>query len=77
MLATGVAWTSILSALPVAAQVALPGWVRARGVAAFVVLFMGGMRVGSILWGQVATHLGIPGALTTAASGMLLAIQLT
>ena len=60
MLATGVAWISILSALQVAAQLTLPRWVRARGLAAFVVIFMGGMALGSILWGQVATHVGIP-----------------
>ena len=61
MLATGVAWISILSALQVSAQLTLPAWVRARGLAAFVVVFMGGMALGSILWGQVATHIGIPG----------------
>jgi MFS family permease len=77
MLATGVAWISILSALQVAAQLTLPAWVRARGLAAFVVVFMGGMAIGSIVWGQVATHIGIPAALTTAACGMLLAIALT
>jgi MFS family permease len=77
MLATGVAWISILSALQVSAQMTLPAWVRARGLAAFVVVFMGGMALGSILWGQVATHIGIPAALTTAAIGMLIAIVLT
>jgi len=77
MLLTGVAWISILSALQVSAQMTLPPWVRARGLAAFVVVFMGGMALGSILWGQVATHIGIPAALTTAAVGMALAIALT
>jgi quinol monooxygenase YgiN len=77
MLATGVAWISILSALQVSAQMTLPAWVRARGLAAFVVVFMGGMALGSILWGQVATRIGIPAALTTAALGTLLAIGLT
>src|SRR5450432_2533105 len=77
MLATGAAWISILSALQVSAQLTLPAWVRARGLAAFVVVFMGGMALGSILWGQVATHIGIPGALMTAAFGMLIAIALT
>ena len=77
MLATGVAWISILSALQVSAQMTLPAWVRARGLAAFVVIFMGGMALGSILWGQVATRIGIPAALTTAALGMVLAIALT
>jgi len=77
MLATGVAWISILSALQVAAQLTLPEWVRARGLAAFVVVFMGGMALGSILWGQVATRVGIPAALTAAAIGMALAVVLT
>jgi MFS family permease/quinol monooxygenase YgiN len=77
MLATGVAWISILSALQVSAQLTLPAWVRARGLAAFVVVFMTGMALGSILWGQVATRTGIPAALTTAALGTLLAIRLT
>jgi MFS family permease len=77
MLATGVAWISILSALQVSAQMTLPAWVRARGLAAFVVVFMGGMAIGSILWGQVATHIGIPAALTVAALGMVAAIVLT
>lgn len=77
MLATGAAWIAILSALQVAAQMTLPPWVRARGLAAFVVVFMGGMALGSIMWGQVATRIGIPAALTAAASGTVLFIALT
>ena len=77
MLATGVAWIAILSALQISAQMTLPPWVRARGLAAFVVVFMGGMALGSILWGQVASQIGIPRALTAAAAGMLIAIALT
>jgi len=77
MLATGVAWISILSALQVTAQMTLPGWVRARGLASFFVVFMAGMALGSILWGQVATRIGISAALTIAALGMVAAIGLT
>jgi MFS family permease len=77
MLATGVAWIAILSSLQVAAQLTLPPWVRARGLAAFVVVFFGGMALGSVLWGQVATITGIPMALTIAAAGMTVAIALT
>jgi MFS family permease/quinol monooxygenase YgiN len=77
MLATGVAWISILSSLQVAAQLTLPAWVRARGLAAFIVVFMGGMGLGSILWGQVASVVGIPAALTAAAIGMIVAVGLT
>jgi MFS family permease/quinol monooxygenase YgiN len=77
MLATGVAWISILSALQVTAQMTLPAWVRARGLASFFVVFMAGMALGSILWGQVATRIGIPAALTIAGLGMVAAIGLT
>ncbi len=77
MLATGVAWISILSALQVSAQTTLPPWVRARGLAAFVVTFMAGMALGSIAWGQIASHIGIPYALTVAAAGMVIAVALT
>ena len=77
MLATGMAWIAILSALQVSAQITLPEWVRARGLAAFVVVLMGGMALGSILWGQAASRFGIPAALTAAALGMLAAIALT
>jgi len=77
MLATGVAWIAILSALQVSAQMALPPWVRARGLAAFVVVFMGGMALGSVLWGQVASRVGIPDTLTMAAVGMAAAIGIT
>ncbi len=77
MLATGAAWIAILSALQVSAQMTLPEWVRARGLAAFVVVFMGGMALGSIAWGQVANAIGIPMALTAAAAGMVAAIALT
>ena len=51
--------------------------MRARGLAAFVVVFMGGMALGSVLWGQVATRIGIPAALTIAALGMAVAIAAT
>ena len=67
MFASGMAWISVISSLMAAAQVALPAWVRARGLAFFWVLFTGGMAVGSAIWGQVASWVGIPAVLTIAA----------
>ena len=60
MFATGTAWLTVLSALQVTAQTALPAWVRARGLAVYMVVFMAGMAGGSALWGHVATVAGIP-----------------
>jgi predicted MFS family arabinose efflux permease len=77
MLLTGVAWICVVSSLMTAAQTALPGWVRARGLALFWVVFMGGMAAGSALWGQVASWIGIPYALTVSAFGALLGIAAT
>ncbi len=77
MLFIGTAWISVVSSLMTAAQTALPAWVRARGLALFWVVFMGGMAAGSAIWGQVASWIGIPYALTAAAAGALLGIAAT
>ncbi|MEO6079282.1 MAG: MFS transporter [Steroidobacteraceae bacterium] len=67
----GTAWLASLSALIVAAQLAVPDALRARGMALFTAVFYGCLALGSLLWGQVATHLNLSGALLIAASGML------
>jgi hypothetical protein len=74
MLLTGATWISVVSSLMTAAQTALPGWVRARGLALFWVVYMGGMAAGSALWGQVASLIGIPYALTVAAVSAVIGI---
>lgn len=76
-LLAGASWIAVLSSLNLSAQTALPDWVRARGLAVFLTVFFGTMAAGSLLWGQVATHLGIPAALSIAAAGALAAIPLT
>ena len=37
---------------------ALPDWVRGRGLA-YIMVFSGAMSVGSTLWGQLATWIGL------------------
>ncbi len=73
----GAAWLSVMSSLQVAAQMALPAWVRARGLALFLTVFQGAMAVGSVVWGQVADRAGIPVALAVAAAGALAGIAAT
>jgi MFS family permease len=73
----GASWIAVLSSLNVSAQVALPEWVRARGLSIFLTVFFGSMSLGSALWGQAATQFGISGALLVAAVGALIAIPLT
>ena len=73
----GAAWIAVLSTLNVSAQVALPEWVRARGLALFMTVYFGAHTAGSALWGRVAALLGLPLALFIAAAGAFLAIPLT
>ncbi len=68
----GLAWISTMVSLNLSAQSALPNWVRARGLAVFLMVFSGGMTLGSLLWGQVAQATSIPVALLVAAAGALL-----
>jgi MFS family permease len=73
----GVSWIAVLAGLNVSAQVALPDWVRGRGLSMFVTIFFGAMTLGSAVWGQVASMTGLPEAHFIAAAGALVAIPLT
>jgi MFS family permease len=80
LLASGVAgasWIAVLASLNVSAQVALPDWVRGRGLAIFVTAFFGALSVGSAIWGQIAGMAGLPTAHFLAAAGALATIPLT
>ena len=70
MLVIGAAWLAVMSSLMVAAQVALPEWVKARGLAVTQMVFNGGLMFGSVLWGVVADQWGIPWALVLSAGGL-------
>ena len=71
MLVAGVAWIALMSSLNVAAQVAIPGWVRARALAVYLLVFQGSMALGSLLWGGLAAWAGVSTALSVAAGGLL------
>jgi MFS family permease len=72
MVPTGLGWLLALSALNTAMQLTLPAWVRARGLAVYLVVFMGGQGIGSLLWGLAARPLTTTGALIVAAALLLL-----
>jgi len=76
-LVAGAAWTIVLAGLYVSAQIALPDWVRGRGLAIFLTVIFGSVAVGSAVWGQVAARAGLEAALFAAAAGALLAIPLS
>jgi predicted MFS family arabinose efflux permease len=76
-LIAGAAWTLVLSILYVSAQVALPDWVRGRGLAIFLTVVFGATTVGSAAWGQLAGMAGLATAHFVAAAAVVLAIPLS
>lgn len=72
----GASWIAVLASLNVSAQLALPEWVRGRGLAINVTVFFGTMTLGSVLWGHVAGMMGLPATHFIAAAGALAAIPL-
>ena len=73
----GFSWIAAISALNLSAQLALPEWVRGRGLALFVTIMFGAMTAGSVVWGKLAGLAGLPVTHLAAAAGALLAIPAT
>ncbi|HEY1236544.1 MAG TPA: MFS transporter [Candidatus Binatia bacterium] len=67
MIIGGSAWIAIMSTFNVAAQVTVPGWVRARALAVYGIVAQGGMAVGSAVWGLIAERVSLSMTLVFAA----------
>jgi hypothetical protein len=57
------AWLITLTTLNAAAQLSLPRWVMARGLAVYLLVATGSQAIGSYAWGAVATREGLDAAL--------------
>jgi predicted MFS family arabinose efflux permease len=76
-LIAGASWIAALATLSISAQVALPDWVRGRGLALYTTVFFGCLTIGSATWGEIAALAGLPAAHFLAAAGAVAAIPLT
>ncbi|MGL1834912.1 MFS transporter [Rhodocyclaceae bacterium SMB388] len=68
MAVAGMAWIATANSLTVAAQMALPNWVRARGMSIYQMALMGGGAAGAGLWGYVAGQTTVVTGIVGAAS---------
>ena len=73
LLLAGVAWIATLTTLTVAAQLALPSWIQARGLAIYLVVLIGSQALGAFIWGLVASQFGLTTSLTAAAVLLIVA----
>ncbi len=76
MLVGGMAWITTANSLSVSAQLALPNWVRARGMSIYQMAIMGSTALGAAVWGQVATVTSVHTSLGLAAVTGTLAMVL-
>jgi len=65
------------NSITVAAQLMLPDWVRARGMALYQMALMGGGAAGAAIWGHVAVGLQVRGTVLASAGFGVLMVLLT
>lgn len=68
----GAAYIAVIALLNATLQLMLPAWVRARGLAIFLVTFFATMAAGSAAWGLVANRLGASVAVAISGASLLL-----
>jgi MFS family permease len=67
----GLAWILVLATFNSAYQASLPGWVKARGMGWYLIVFQGGNAVGSAVLGIGAQEVGLTKTLIIAAAGLV------
>ncbi|NRF69757.1 MFS transporter [Aquincola sp. S2] len=77
MVIVGMAWISVANSLTLSAQMALPDWIRARGMSIYQTALMGGSAAGALLWGQVADWTSVRTSVIAAAVFGVVALLLT
>ena len=77
LLCAGFCWTSTMSTFNLAVQLSAPGWVQARTLGIYQMVFAGGMALGSVIWGFIAEHSSTRISLAAAAGGLLITLPLS
>jgi MFS family permease len=67
----GMAWLIVLSTVNATLQTFLPGWVRARGLAFYLIVLFGSQALGAAIWGVVAGQVGLTATFLGAAVVMV------
>lgn len=76
LLLAGAAWLAYFASISAAGQLAVPDWVRARGLSMVMLVIMGAAAAGAPLWGRIADTAGLSEALLTAGAGLAVAMLL-
>jgi MFS family permease len=71
LLPAGAAWVVVISRMNAMIQLFLPGWVRARGLAAYQIVLYGSQAAAALVWGLIAASFGLHTAFFLAAAVLL------
>ncbi|MBC2901595.1 MFS transporter [Streptomyces cupreus] len=72
LVVAGLAELAVLSTFNASLQLLMPAWVRARGLAISMTVFMGGAAFGAAFWGALASRIGLTETLLIAAGVLLI-----
>ena len=71
LIPAGAAWVVVIASVNASVQLFLPGWVRARGLAAYQMVLFGSQAVAALGWGLFAEHSGLLTTFLVAAGALL------
>jgi len=77
MFCCGGVWMILMSNFTIITQFVVPSWVRARALAVYQMVFWVGFATGSVLWGAVATRVGVPTTMLIAAASAVAGLAAT
>lgn len=73
----GFGWITVLATLNTFTQTCSPSWVRGRTLSLYVLVLQGGLALGSVLWGSIASLSGVSVALPVAGLTMIAGLVVT
>ncbi|MFN7954164.1 MAG: MFS transporter [bacterium] len=76
MAVAGGGWLTAMATFNVLTQTSVPGWIRARAMALYMLVFQGGLAIGAAMWGAIAERIGLDTTLLVAAAGLLAGVVL-
>jgi Transmembrane secretion effector len=77
LVVAGGGWIVALATLNSSYQALLPGWIKARGLSFYLIVFQGGTAIGSAIMGVLASRLGVTEVLAGAAVALALTPSLS
>ena len=73
----GMGWMAVNATISTVVQTYAANWVRARVASVYLLMLMGAMALGGVMWGALAEYVGLNNALIISAATILLGLLVT